>query len=171
MRSLPGSGMLRLDVSFSNLLVLASIAATIVATLRSTLGNVYALHGYFLAIGDYVDFMAQVVLFQFFHAGAGHLLGNSLSLLLFGNTVERMMGSVRYAWFFVLCTAFVATSILVFSQAPTVGISGFAMAVLAYLALELRAQRHPEYAGIAVMVIINIAIGFLPNISLVGHVA
>jgi membrane associated rhomboid family serine protease len=158
MRSSPGN-FLRLDVSFSNLLIIASAAATLASMARPALGNAYALHPYFVLIGDYVDFVPQVILFQFFHVGFWHLFGNSVALLLFGNTVEKIMGTARYAWFFAGSTLFVAACILVFSQAPTVGISGFAMAVLAYFALELRAQKHPEFGGIAIMVIINIAMG------------
>ncbi|HRI36257.1 MAG TPA: rhomboid family intramembrane serine protease [bacterium] len=147
------------------------IIATIASWARPLLGDTYSLHPFFLLMGEYADFAFQVVLFQFFHADIWHLLGNSLSLLIFGNVVERIMGTTRYAWFFIASTLFVSLLILLFSRAPTVGISGFAMAVFAYLALELRAQRHPEFGGIAAMVAINIAIGFLPQISLIGHAA
>ncbi len=113
----------------------------------------------------------QLILFQFLHGGILHLLGNSLFLYLFGNTVERMLGEGRYILLFVLETLASAAAIIVFSQATTIGISGFTMAILAYLALELRAQRHPE-ANTAFLVLgINILIGLSPGISLIGHAA
>jgi hypothetical protein len=45
------------------------------------------------------------------------------------------------------------------------------MAILAYIFLELKAQRNPEYRSAGVFLLINIAIGFTGNISLVGHLS
>jgi membrane associated rhomboid family serine protease len=45
------------------------------------------------------------------------------------------------------------------------------MTVLAYIFMELRTKKHPEYTAAGVFLIINIAIGFTGNISLVGHLS
>lgn len=73
--------------------------------------------------------------------------------------------------FFAFNTLFVGVSLLVFSGGNTIGISGFAMAILAYMFLELRSRNNPEWRSAGVFLFINIAIGFTGNISLVGHLS
>lgn len=68
-------------------------------------------------------------------------------------------------------TLFVGISLIFFANGNTIGISGFAMAILSYVFLELRSTNNPEYRSAGVFLFINIAIGFTGNISLVGHLS
>jgi membrane associated rhomboid family serine protease len=45
------------------------------------------------------------------------------------------------------------------------------MALLAYLYMDLQSTRHPMAGQVLIMLVINVAIGFTPGISLVGHAA
>ncbi len=79
------------------------------------------------------------------------------------------MGESRFLTFFIASTAFVGTSLLFFAHGNTVGASGFAMAVLSYAALRMRAARNEEYRAAMFFVFLNVAFGFVGNVSLVGH--
>ena len=82
------------------------------------------------------------------------------------------MSRDRYTWFFVSSTLFVAITLIVFApQSLTIGISGFAMALLSYLWIDLYTTRHPMMTQTLIMLIINIVIGIAPGISLVGHLS
>jgi hypothetical protein len=73
--------------------------------------------------------------------------------------------------FFILNTFFVGIALLFLSNGNTIGISGFAMAILSYIFLELRSRNNPEYKSAGVFLIINILMGLGGNISLVGHLS
>jgi membrane associated rhomboid family serine protease len=75
--------------------------------------------------------------------------------------------------FFLLGTLFVASALYIFTspQTLTIGISGFCMALLAYLWIDLHTTRHPMANQILIMLVINIALGLSGNISFVGHAA
>lgn len=81
------------------------------------------------------------------------------------------MGRGRYAGFFAFSTAVVTVSILFFASGVTIGISGFAMAVLSYSALRMKERRNPEYRSAFFFVFLNVAFGLFGNVSLVGHAA
>lgn len=85
--------------------------------------------------------------------------------------MEAIIGRNKFILFFVLNTVFVGISLLFLAYGNTIGISGFAMAILAYVFMELKAQKNPEYRSAGVFLFINIAIGFTGNISLVGHLS
>ena len=81
---------------------------------------------------------------MFLHAGWMHLLGNMLSLWIFGNNIEDVMGHGRFAIFYILCGILAAFSHAVAdtsSPIPMVGASGAISGVLgAYLLLFPRAH-------------------------------
>ena len=82
------------------------------------------------------------------------------------------MSRDRYTWLFITSTIFVAIALLIFApQSLTIGISGFCMAILSYLWIDLYTTRHPMAGQILAMLAINIGIGLIPGISLVGHLA
>ena len=125
-----------------------------------------------LRSGDYLSLLVQIVLFQFLHGGWFHLFLNSYFLYSAGPTLEARMSPDRYTWFFITSTIFVAISLLIFApQSLTVGISGFCMAILSYLWIDLYTTHHPAASQILVMLIINVGIGIMPGISLVGHLS
>lgn len=158
------------DKSFSNILIVLSFAITGVSFF---MGNIlaYGMNSFFLVQGLYIQVIVQFLLYQFLHGGILHLLSNSFFLYLFGNQVEGLIGRGRFMLFFAFNTLFVGISLLLFANGNTIGISGFAMAVLAYIFLELRSRNNPEYRSAGIFLLINIAIGFTGNISLVGHLS
>lgn len=69
------------------------------------------------------------------------------------------MSRDRYTWFFVTSTIFVAIALLIFQPLTnTIGISGFCMALLSYLWIDLYTTRHPMASQILVMLAINIGV-------------
>jgi membrane associated rhomboid family serine protease len=82
------------------------------------------------------------------------------------------MSRDRYTWFFISTTLVVAVALLIFApQSLTIGISGWCMALLSYLWIDLYTTRHPMAPQILAMLAINIGIGLIPGISLVGHLS
>jgi membrane associated rhomboid family serine protease len=80
----------------------------------------------------------------FLHAGIWHLLGNMLYLWVFGNSVEDVLGHMKFFIFYLLC-GLASSLIHVFSNRdsviPTLGASGAVSGVLgAYLFLFPRAK-------------------------------
>lgn len=80
----------------------------------------------------------------FLHGGWGHIIGNSIYLLVFGKGVESRMGAIRFLVFYLVCGIIAAlTHIMVnpTSAIPTVGASGAISGVLGgYLLLFPRAR-------------------------------
>jgi membrane associated rhomboid family serine protease len=79
------------------------------------------------------------------------------------------MSRRRFIQFFISSTLFVALALALFSDALTIGMSGFCMALLSYLWIDLYTTRHPMANQILAMLVINILIGLSGNISFVGH--
>jgi predicted PurR-regulated permease PerM len=72
--------------------------------------------------------------------------------------------------FFLYGTLFVAASLWVLApHSLTIGISGFCMALLSYLYMDLQRIRHPMAEQVLIMLVINILLGLTGNISFVGH--
>ena len=156
--------------SFSNILIILSFIITGMSFFMSNI-LIYGMNSFFLMQWLYVQFIIQFLLYQFLHGGILHLLSNSFFIYLFGNQVESIIGRSKFIVFFLFNALFVGISLLFYANGNTIGISGFAMAILSYVFLELKAQRNPEYRSAGVFLLINIAIGFTGNISLVGHLS
>ncbi len=75
----------------------------------------------------------------FLHGGWGHIIGNSIYLLVFGKNVEGSMGAMRFLVFYLLCGLMAAASHIAInptSAVPTVGASGAISGILGgYLVL------------------------------------
>ncbi|PIE67021.1 MAG: rhomboid family intramembrane serine protease [Deltaproteobacteria bacterium] len=82
--------------------------------------------------------------FMFLHGGWLHLLGNMLSLYIFGDNVEDRLGSARYITFYLLCGLGSGLCHLLFnlrSPIPTIGASGAIAGVMgAYFILYPRSR-------------------------------
>ncbi len=80
----------------------------------------------------------------FLHGGWGHIIGNSIYLLVFGRGVEARMGAMRFLVFYLVCGLVAAASHVAInptSAIPTVGASGAISGVLGgYLILFPRAR-------------------------------
>jgi membrane associated rhomboid family serine protease len=80
----------------------------------------------------------------FLHGGWGHIIGNSIYLLVFGKGVESRMGAIRFLVFYLVCGLVAAASHIAINPAsavPTVGASGAISGILGgYLLLFPRAR-------------------------------
>jgi membrane associated rhomboid family serine protease len=80
----------------------------------------------------------------FLHGGWGHIIGNSIYLLVFGKGVESRLGAVRFLVFYLVCGLVAAATHITInptSPIPTVGASGAISGILGgYLVLFPRAR-------------------------------
>ena len=155
-------------LSVSNLLILACIMVTFSMNIFPDL-VLFWINDLYLNQWNYVFFAAQIFMSQLLHGWLFHLAGNSLFLYLFGNSVEQMMWEKKFILFFLLNSIFLALMIVSFSNWNTIWISGFAMAILAYYTTDLYKRKNPEYKWWITALGLNIFIGFIPGISLLGH--
>jgi membrane associated rhomboid family serine protease len=80
----------------------------------------------------------------FLHGGWGHIIGNSIYLLVFGKAVESSMGGMRFLVFYLVCGLVAAATHVAINPGnvvPTVGASGAISGILGgYLLLHPRAR-------------------------------
>jgi len=106
------------------------------------------------------------------HSGIWHVGLNMLALYMIGRTLEPLLGRGRFLTLYVLSTlgGSVAVTLLAFTT-PVVGASG---AIFGLFGALLVIGRHlgANIAGIAIVVGINLVIGFVPgmNVSWQAHV-
>ena len=103
------------------------------------------LEAFFLQYGavpaEITDFrnLPSILTSMFLHGGWGHLIGNMVFLLVFGDNIEDAMGHVSYLLFYLLCgIAAALTQILLNpdSTIPMIGASGAISGVMgAYIVL------------------------------------
>ncbi len=119
-----------------------------------------------------IHFLLQIVLFQFLHGNLLHLFLNIYFLYSAWPELEVRMKKKKYIYFFIMTTLFVSLSLFIFSPSTlTVGISGFCMALLSYLWIDLYTLRNPASNQILIMLVINILLGFSSSISFTAHAA
>ncbi len=86
-----------------------------------------------------LPFWSTLVTSMFLHGGWMHLGGNMLYLWIFGDNLEKVMGGVRFAIFYLVCGLVASLAHIVFgpgSSIPAVGASGAISGVLGgYLVL------------------------------------
>ena len=86
-----------------------------------------------------LPFWSTLVTSMFLHGGWMHLGGNMLYLWIFGDNLEKVMGGVRFAIFYLACGLVASLAHIVFgpgSSIPAVGASGAISGVLGgYLVL------------------------------------
>lgn len=87
-------------------------------------------------VGDFWQ-VWRYVTFQFLHASPSHLIFNMMGLYFLGTPVEPIMGTRRFAWFYLGCGCFAGLAYVVIGaaghislSAPIVGASGGVYAVL-----------------------------------------
>ena len=107
---------------------------------------------------------------MFTHGGWMHLIGNMWFLWIFGDNVEDSMGSVRFAFFYVLC-GFAAAAAQIIADAslpiPMVGASGAIGGVMgAYIMLYPRVHVHlfVYYTTLAVPAVFMLGYWFLMQV-------
>ena len=155
----------------SHALIVISVIIAVLGFLFPFLKSYFWLH----AIPVYLDTLpfifGQVALYQFLHEDVLHIFMNAYFLYSAGPEVESRMTRREFLLFFLGNTIFVAVALWLLSSGLTIGISGFCMALLSYLYMELQSTRHPMANQILIMLVINILIGLTGNISFVGHAA
>ncbi len=106
----------------------------------------------------------------FLHIGITHLLLNMLSLLLFGPEIEARLGWWRYLSVYLVSALGGAVAIQLFGDPgrPVAGASAAIYGLLGALGVLLVAARQ-DLRGLLALLAINVAISFLPNVSLLGH--
>jgi len=80
-----------------------------------------------------LPFWSTLVTSMFLHGGWMHLGGNMLYLWIFGDNLEKVMGAVRFAAFYLACGLAASFAHIVFgpgSNVPAVGASGAISGVL-----------------------------------------
>lgn len=153
----------------SYMLILISIIVTLGVWSRASLMK-YGFHREYYAEWQYIDFLKQFSLFQFIHGDILHIVMNSYFLYTAGPMLEKILGSMNFFIFFFTTTIFSVIALYIFApKSNTIGISWFCMAILSYLWIALYTLGDSSATSIGTLLLINIALGFAPGISLVGH--
>lgn len=155
--------------SISHALIVICIIISIFGFLSEEFLYKFGFKSAILAYGNIFEIISQTAMFQFLHGNILHLLFNIYFLYTFWPEVEARMSREKFLWFFGFSTLIVAAALTQFSSGITIGISGFCMALLAYLAADLYSTRHYAFWNIAMMLVFNIAIGLFAGISFTGH--
>lgn len=156
-------------ITVSNGLVLISLFFTILTFVPFLWIYQFGMNDIFFDQGKYFMWIIQFFTSQFLHGGIMHLAMNAIFILYFGNVLEWIIGAQKYLVFFILNAIFLWITITLLSDANTVWISGFAMAVITHYTLYLWSRGNPEYTGWVTAIVINIAIGLAPWISFLWH--
>lgn len=155
-------------LSISNILILISLLWTLLVITYPGL-VIFWMNKWFLSTWNYNIYILQYFTYSFLHGWAFHFLTNSLFIYLFGNIVEQLLWKKKYILLVIFVTIFNWIIITWLSNANTIWISGFAMALLTYYTLKLREKNNQEYKWWITALILNIWIWLLPWISLIWH--
>ena len=112
----------------------------------------------------------RLVTAAFLHIGPLHLVFNMLALLVFGSELERGLGRGRFAALYAVSLLGGAAAIQLFGHPGgfVAGASAGIYGLLGALAV-LMVVRRQEVRGILTLLAINLAISFIPGVSLIGH--
>ncbi len=128
-----------------------------------------------IGIGQYW----RLVTPTFLHAGYAHMAINGLALMVLGQTLERLYGSVRFALAYVLCGIVAAFASMLVGHGVMVGASGAIFGIVGVLVVygfRYRRDIPPRYqamfgAGLLPLVGLNVLLGFLiPQIDNAAHI-
>ena len=157
------------EALISYILIFISVVVSLIVWQNKWLFR-YGFNTVYYATWNYKEFFKQVGLFQFIHGDILHLVMNSYFLFIAGPVLESSLWMANFLIFFLSTTIVSVFGLYFFAaKSNTIGISGFCMALLAYLWITLYSIGDPEASRIGTLLIINIAFWFLPGISLVGH--
>jgi len=153
--------------SVANTLIFLCFIFTVISYIIDV--RLFGMNSYFYLQGNYPYWVLQMFTSQFLHGWPLHLVMNAFFILYFWNVVEQMIGKEKMLLFFVWSSIFTGLLITFLTNANTVWISWFAMALLSYYTLQLYKQWNPQYTGGITALVINIAIWLSPGISFLGH--
>jgi membrane associated rhomboid family serine protease len=122
-----------------------------------------------------LPFWTTLLTSMFLHGGWMHLGGNLLYLWIFGDNLERRMGSARFLAFYLLCGLAAGIGHIVFSldsNVPTIGASGAISGVLGgYLLLFPRNRVRVLARGGVVAMPAMAVLGFWIVIQIVSQMS
>jgi membrane associated rhomboid family serine protease len=126
-----------------------------------------------------LPFWATLITSMFLHGGWMHLGGNMLYLWIFGDNLERAMGSVKYLVFYIVCGTAAGLAHIAFSSGsavPSVGASGALSGVLGgYLLLfphnRVRVLTRVGVTSVPAIVVLGfwIVIQLISQVGSIGH--
>jgi len=120
---------------------------------------------YGVAEGDYYRLLTAM----FLHYGVVHLLLNMWALWILGRLLEAALGPVRFLTLYLVSG--LGGSVAVYLFAPlglTAGASGAIFGLFAALFIVLK-RLGRDTSSVVPILVLNIAISFVPGISLAGH--
>jgi rhomboid protease GluP len=111
------------------------------------------------------------------HASILHILSNMYALFIIGPSVEREYGRWRFLLLYVISAIFGNTLSFFFTQAPSLGASTAIFGLITAQGVYVLRNRvyfgnsaRPMLLNILFVIVINLAIGFLPGIDYWGHI-
>jgi membrane associated rhomboid family serine protease len=135
-----------------------------------TIYSNFALFGPFVHDGDYW----RLVTSGFLHSGLIHIGFNMYLLWILGQQLERALGSVRFGALYFTALLWGSFGALVqTTTTPVVGASGAVFGLMGALAVELHRRGYDPFSGgLGGLILINLAIGFLPGLHIAfgGHI-
>lgn len=119
-----------------------------------------------VAHGEYYRMLTSM----FLHYGLLHLLMNMWALWILGRALEGMLGPVRFLALYLVSGLGGSVAVFLFSDphSASAGASGAIFGLFAALFVVLKRLGRDTSAVIPILVL-NIAISFVPGISLAGH--
>lgn len=154
----------------SHLLIVISISISILGFVFPSFVQLFWLHRVHITLNTLPYLFWQILFFQFLHGWFLHLFLNSYFLYQAWPEIESRMKKKTFIMFFLSATFFVAASLWIFSaNSLTIGISGFCMALLSYLYMDLARIRHPYANQVLFMLVVNVLMWLYGHISFVGH--
>jgi membrane associated rhomboid family serine protease len=108
--------------------------------------------------------------YMFLHYGPLHLLMNMWALWVLGRVLESVLGPVRFTALYLVSGLGGGLAVYAFAPAsPTAGASGAIFGLFAALFIILK-RLGRDTSAIVPLLVLNLAISFVPGISLAGHV-
>lgn len=156
--------------SVSNLLIAWAFVWMLVWMLFPSLASYYGMNTYFYMRWDYGRWILQMFTSQFLHGSVFHFLANAAFIYYFGNGLEILLGKTKMLVFFVFSALITGIGLTFFAwNVNTIGMSSFALAIISYYTIQLWSIHNPEYKGWISAIVANLAIGFIPGVSFMGH--
>jgi membrane associated rhomboid family serine protease len=118
-----------------------------------------------ISAGEYY----RLVTNMFLHLGPLHLLMNMWALWVLGRTLEAVLGPIRFLVLYLVAGLGGSVAVYLFSPFPGgAGASGAIFGLFSALFIILKRLRR-DTSSIIPLLVINLAISFVPGISLAAH--
>lgn len=154
---------------FTIVLLIANVAVFLLQQSDPSIMTTYGL----LPTPDVVAERFETIMTSgFLHLNMAHLVGNMVSLLYLGLTLERAIGHTRFLMIYVLALLGGSAAVIMFSDPDvlTVGASGAIYGLLGAVAVVSLWQRRLD-TGLLGMLAINLVMSFVvPGISWQAHI-